>query len=81
MSQLSDTVLLEDHLKRLRLPAMLHDYPEFANQAPGEEIGYAPSRMRADKQSQAGCVDVGTVGSERGRRRLVLPVQSTDPVP
>ena len=33
MSQLSDTVLLEDHLKRLRLPAMLHDYPECARQA------------------------------------------------
>ena len=33
MSQLSDTVLLEDHLKRLRLPAMLRDYPECARQA------------------------------------------------
>ena len=33
MSQLSDTVLLEDHLKRLRLPVMLHDYPECARQA------------------------------------------------
>ncbi len=33
MSQLSDTVLLEDHLKRLRLPAMLREYPECARQA------------------------------------------------
>ena len=33
MSQLSDTVLLEDPLKCLRLPAMLHDYPECARQA------------------------------------------------
>ena len=28
MSRLSDTVLLEDTLKRLRLPAMLRDYPD-----------------------------------------------------
>ena len=33
MSRLSDTVLLEDHLRRLRLPAMLRDYAECARQA------------------------------------------------
>ena len=31
--RLSDTVLLEDHLRRLRLPAMLRDYKECARQA------------------------------------------------
>ena len=33
MSRLSDAVLLEDHLRRLRLPAMLRDYKECARQA------------------------------------------------
>ena len=33
MSRLSDTVLLEDHLRRLRLPALLRDYKECARQA------------------------------------------------
>ena len=40
MSQLSDTVLLEDHLKRLRLPAMLRDYPECVRQAREEGESY-----------------------------------------
>ncbi len=33
MSRVSEAVLLEDSLKRLRLPAMLRDYPECARQA------------------------------------------------